>query len=154
MSDPRPRAGTPHKNTSSGSIGYDESKLGWLAGTVKGDLLVGHASTVTPDKIRVTGLDPQYSPFDQIVMGGSNMYEQFVYAFALETEDPPKLCKAHRMSSWAVAGNYLYVFNAAGRRYMSSRAGLVNTEIGFPDLIPFADLSTYKIGLRHELTAC
>lgn len=120
---------------------------------VADSLLVAHATSVTPDKIRATnGLDPQYSPFDQIVMSaGMNLYEQFVYAFALQSESPPTLCKAHKMSQWAVVGNYVYVFDARGRRYMSNQKGLVNTEIGFPDMVSYADLTAYLIEAGHKL---
>jgi hypothetical protein len=150
---PIPRAGTPHKNTSPSGIGYDEHKLGWLGGVVSQSLLVGHATSVRPDEIRASGgLDPQYSPFDMVEVDSStNLYEQFVYAFALGSEDPPTLSKAHRMSSWAVVGNYLYVFNAQGRRYMSCRKLLVATEIGFPDLVSHSDLTAYKIEVGQKL---
>jgi hypothetical protein len=55
------------------------------------------------------------------------------------------------MSTWAVRGNYLYVFDGAGRRYMSNQKGLVNTEVGFPELVGYADLTAYLIEEGHKL---
>lgn len=153
MKFPLSRAGTTHMHTSASGIRYNEDKTGWLSGVVSERKLFAHATSVTPDQIRRThGLDPQYAPFDRVALcSGGYLYEQFIYAFALESEDPPVLCGGHRHSSWAVPGNYVYVFDGARRRYMSSRRGLLNTEVGFSDLIVHTDLTPYVIEAKHKL---
>lgn len=110
-----------------------------------------HCTTLEPGKIMVEGLDPSKSKLDRLLTSDPDImrYNCFLYAFMLAPDG--RLCKAHRMSQWAVPGNYAYVFSGSNRRYMSDRGLLNNVEVGFLDLIPPAEIQCYKIGANYAL---
>lgn len=91
------------------------------------------------------GLDPSKSRLDRLRTSDPRVmrYNCFLYAFSLQEDG--RLCKAHKMSAWAVPGNYAYVFLGDDRRYMSDRALLKSVEVGFLDDVSSADITAYKI---------
>jgi hypothetical protein len=130
-----------------GFMKFNETKpASWIEGRIPmGDgVLFAHCTSLTPDKIMVAGLDPSKSLLDRLLTSDPNVmrYNCFLYAFNLE--DGGGLCKAHRMSQWAIPGNYAYVFSGSNRRYMSDRKLLKNVEVGFLDDVSWADITAYK----------
>ncbi len=109
-----------------------------------------HCTALKPAVIMAEGLDPSKSELDRLLTSNPSVmrYNCFLYAFNL---DSGRLCKAHRMSQWAVQGNYAYVFSGSGRRYMSDRKLRKNVEVGFLDIILADDIKVYKIGPQHIL---
>ena len=133
---------------------FNETKpASWIDGIIAiGDgTLYAHCTTLSPDKIMVSGLDPSKSLLDRLLTSREDVirYNCFLYAFNLS--DDHTLCKAHRMSQWAVPGNYAYIFSGSNRRYMSDRKLLKNVEVGFLDEVRWADITAYKIGPKKVL---
>jgi hypothetical protein len=136
---------------------FNETKpASWIEGRIPaGDNReFAHCTTLKPDIIMVQGLDPSKSKLDRILTPNPQevLYNCFVYAFMLKDGSSGKeLCKAHRMSQWAVKGNYAYVFSGGNRRYMSDRGLLENVEVGFIDLILPSSIRCYRIGEKFVL---
>jgi hypothetical protein len=130
------------------SMDYSETKpASWIEGRIPitDAKNFAHCTTLEPRKIMAEGLDPSKSKLDRLLTSNPDImrYNCFLYAFMLAPDGG--LCKAHRMSQWAVPGNYAYVFSGSNRRYMSDRGLLENVEVGFLDLIPPAEIRCYKI---------
>jgi hypothetical protein len=134
------------------SLKFAEDKpASWMEGVIPADAgEFAHCGTVSPDKLGPGGLDPSRSALDIIRTNDPNvnLYNTFLYAFAFPNG---KLSKAHLTSQWAVPGNYCYVFEGAGRRYMSDRKLYKVAEVGFIDEVRRADLKPYKIGANKVL---
>ena len=134
------------------SLKYAEDKPpSWLEGIMPADAgEFAHCGTLSPDKLGPGGLDPSRSALDRLRTNDPNVmrYNCFLYAFAFPGG---ALSKAHRSSQWAVPGNYCYVFEGAGRRYMSDKKAYKACEVGFLDDIVRADLKVYKIGDKYAL---
>jgi hypothetical protein len=134
------------------SLKYAEDKpASWIEGVMPADAgQFAHCGTITPDKLGVGGLDPSRSALDRLRTSDPNVmrYNCFLYAFAFRNG---ALSKAHKMSQWAVPGNYCYVFDGAGRRYMSDKKAYAACEVGFLDDVLRADILVYKIGAGKVL---
>ncbi len=126
-----------------------EHKKGWRSGRISDEqshLLFAHCTSVGPSRIRKAGgLDPKFSEKDVLDDGDWQGTHQFVYAFV--SDDPPKGApKGARTMGWGVAGNYMYTFHQpAGTVYLCHMGVIGRSEIAFPQLIPYQNLTGYKI---------
>jgi hypothetical protein len=112
----------------------EEPKIRWEESTLTNKTLLIHCTSVGPEKVIPSGLDPKYST-EWCVPNTTDekqfKWNRFVFFFALGTRIPPKA------SAQFGFGSYIYVVDMpASTTYMTQDGNIaINSEIGFPQPI-------------------